>query len=133
MILSCWVIRHSLNIKICLETAEIIFYFHFGHQGGSRASFKYPVMLDRSIWLFRHPEHKNSSIIDAMTNSSRIRKNATENREHTDREQTDRESNYRGHHKHRWIVGLSGPILNENIRQIITLPYSINDYNTHEL
>ncbi len=39
---------------------------------------KYLVMSGRSIWPFRHLEHQNPSIIDAMGYCSRIRKNVTD-------------------------------------------------------
>ena len=44
-------------------------------------TFKYSVILGRSIWLFGHPQHQNTSIIDAMGYCSRIKKDVTENRE----------------------------------------------------
>ena len=81
----------------------------FFHHGESGANFKYPGMSRDSIWLFGHVECLNPSINDEMGHCSRIRKNVT------DREQTDGESSYRGHSNCRWIVRLSGPILQNAI------------------
>ena len=57
--------------------------YNFCNKGGRGTTFKYPLMLERSTWSFRHPEHQNPSIIEAMANWSRIEK-----MKHTDREQT---------------------------------------------
>ena len=52
-----------------------------------------PIMLGRSIWLFGHPEYQNLSIIDAMGNCIRIRKNVTDREQTENGEQrTDRET-----------------------------------------
>ena len=41
-------------------------------------------MLCRQIWLFGHPENQNLSIIDAMGQYSRIRKNVTDGEQRTE-------------------------------------------------
>ena len=52
-----------------LQTAEIwinllVQFFATGEAVAPLS--KYPVMLRRSTWSFRHPEHQNPSIIDSM-------------------------------------------------------------------
>ena len=48
-------------------------------------------MSGRSIRSFIPPAHKNLSIIDAMSNCSRIRKNFTHREQTENRQRTDRE------------------------------------------
>ena len=52
-----------------LQKAEIwinLFVPFFATREVVASLSKYPVMLGRSTWSFRHPEHQNPSIIDSM-------------------------------------------------------------------
>ena len=49
-----------------------------------------PIMWRRSIRSFRHLEHQNTSIIDAMGICIRIRKNVTEKRQTEEEQRTEK-------------------------------------------
>ena len=70
-----------------LQTAEILIILlvtFFATREAVAPLSKYPVMLGRSTWLFRHPELQNPSIIDAKAYPSRIRKNVIGREQRTD-------------------------------------------------
>jgi len=101
-LLLIYLLNLTINKKLASQT------LHFAS--------KYQVFLNQLSAQTRDHIHRSSRYGGHILYCSRIRKNVTENGEQMDRQKDNRESNYRGQSNHRWIVGLSGPILSGDFK-----------------